>query len=278
MLTLPACAKLNLFLHVVGRRDDGYHLLQTLFQLVDLADEVDLEIAPAGVLELTPGSDAPGGADDLTLRAARALRQRTGVEAGARIGLRKRIPAGGGLGGGSSDAATVLLGLNALWKTGLDIDALAELGATLGADVPVFVRGRTAWAEGVGERLTPIETPPACYVVLVPDVHVDTARVFADPGLTRDTPIRTMPPAFETGGRNDCTPVTRRMHPEVGRALDWLAAHGEARMSGTGASIFLRCDDETRARAIAARIPEPWQGFVVASLPASPAHEALGLD
>jgi 4-diphosphocytidyl-2-C-methyl-D-erythritol kinase len=277
-LALPACAKLNLFLHVVGRRSDGYHELQTLFQLVDLADEITLEPAPAGVVELAPESDAPGGDDDLTLRAARSLQRAAGVDAGVRIGLRKRIPAGGGLGGGSSDAATVLLGLDALWETRLGMDALAELGAALGADVPVFVRGHTAWAEGVGERLTPIATPDSWYVVVVPDVHVETARVFADPALTRDTPIRTMPAFFETGGRNDCTPTTRRMYPEVGRALDWLGTHGEARMSGTGASIFLSCDDEARARTIAARVPETWRVFVVRSLARSPAHDALGLD
>ena len=276
-LTLPACAKLNLFLHVTGRRDDGYHLLQTLFQLVDLTDEITLALAPAGVVELAADGDAPGGADDLTLRAARRLQAATGTDAGVRIRLRKRIPAGGGLGGGSSDAAAVLLGLNALWETGLDLDALAALGAGLGADVPVFVRGRTAWAEGIGERLAPIATAPASYLVIVPDVHVDTSRVFSHARLTRDTPVRTMPAFFETGGRNDCTPVTRLLHPEVGRALDWLGAFGEARMSGTGASIFLRCDDEDTAREIAARVPRPWQGFVVGSLEVSPAHRALGL-
>ena len=276
-LTLPACAKLNLFLHVVGRRDDGYHLLQTLFQLVDLADEITLLPAPEGVLELTPDSDAPGGDQDLTLRAARALREAAGVASGARIRLRKVIPAGGGLGGGSSDAATVLLGLRRLWGVDLTLDDLAGVGAALGADVPVFVRGRTAWAEGVGEDLTPISTAPGCYVLVVPDAHVETARVFADPRLTRDTPISTMPAFFETGGRNDCTPVTRALHPEVDRALAWLGEFGEARMSGTGASIFLRCDEIEDARRIAARVPAPWQGLVTRSLEVSPTHVALGL-
>jgi 4-diphosphocytidyl-2-C-methyl-D-erythritol kinase len=277
-LTLAACAKLNLFLHVVGRREDGYHLLQTVFQLVDLADEVTLLDAPEGVLELTADSDAPGGEDDLTLRAARALRDAVGGRRGVRIRLRKTIPAGGGLGGGSSDAATVLLGLRRLWGLDVGLDALADLGVALGADVPVFVRGRTAWAEGVGDRTTPLATAPACYVVLVPDAHVETARVFSDPRLTRDTPISTMPAFFEPGGRNDCAPVTRALHPEVDRALVWLGDFGDARMSGTGASIFLRCDEIGEARRIAARVPAPWQGLVTRSLEVSPTHVALGLD
>ena len=273
---LPACAKLNLFLHVVGRRDDGYHVLQTVFQLIDLADEVVLEALPGREIELAPHSDAPGGDNDLTLRAARLLREATGVTTGARIELRKRIPAGGGLGGGSSDAATVLLGLDRLWGTDLGIDALSALGARLGADVPVFVRGRTAWAEGVGERLTPLETAPATYLIVVPDVHVETARIFRDARLTRDTPISTMPAFFETGGRNDCTPVTRALYPEVGRALTWLEAYGDARMTGTGASIYLRLEDAESAQAIAARVPAPWRAFVARSLAASPVHRALG--
>ena len=276
-LVLPACAKLNLFLHVVGRREDGYHLLQTVFQLIDLADEIELEAVPDGEIELAPDSDAPGGEDDLTLRAARLLREATGATTGARIGLHKRIPAGGGLGGGSSDAATVLLGLDRLWGTRLGLDALSDLGARLGADVPVFVRGRTAWAEGVGERLTTLETAPATYLIVVPDAHVETARIFRDARLTRDTPVSTMPAFFETGGRNDCTPVTRALHPEVDRALAWLGEFGEARMSGTGASIFLRCDEIEDARRIAARVPAPWQGLVTRSLEVSPTHVALGL-
>ena len=276
-LVLPACAKLNLFLHVVGRREDGYHLLQTVFQLIDLADEIELEAVPDGEIELAPDSDAPGGEDDLTLRAARLLREATGATTGARIGLHKRIPAGGGLGGGSSDAATVLLGLDRLWGTRLGLDALSDLGARLGADVPVFVRGRTAWAEGVGERLTTLETAPATYLIVVPDAHVETARIFRDARLTRDTPVSTMPAFFETGGRNDCTPVTRVLYPEVDRALTWLTAYGDARMTGTGASIYLRLDDAERAQAIAADVPAPWRAFVARSRAVSPVHQALGI-
>ncbi|HSG89473.1 MAG TPA: 4-(cytidine 5'-diphospho)-2-C-methyl-D-erythritol kinase [Pseudomonadales bacterium] len=275
-LTLTAPAKLNLFLHVTGRRADGYHLLQTLFQLVDLCDRVTLQTAPAGVLELLPGADAPGGDDDLTLRAARLLRDATGVAMGARIGLHKRIPAGGGLGGGSSDAAAVLLGLDRLWGLDLGGEALEALGARLGADVPVFVRGRTAWAEGVGERLTPIHVEPAHYLILHPRVHVATAQIFADPELTRDSPVSRIPAVFGQGGRNDCEPVVRRLHPEVDRALDWLSTHGDARLTGTGACVFLACDDEARARQIAAQCPPEFAAFTVRSLDVSPVLEQLG--
>ena len=275
-LVLPACAKLNLFLHVVGRRADGYHLLQTLFQLVELADELTLTPAPAGVIEFEPGSAAPGGDDDLCLRAARALAEATGTRQGVRIHLDKRIPSGGGLGGGSSDAATVLLGLDRLWGTALGPAALSRIGAGLGADVPVFVHGRTAWAEGVGERLTPLDVAPAWYLLVVPDVAVETARVFADPRLTRDTPVSRIPARFATGGRNDCTPVTCAQHPEVARALDWLGNFGAARMSGTGATVFLRFDEEAPARAVAEQVPPPWQAIVTRSAECSAATRALG--
>lgn len=276
-LQLRAPAKLNLFLHVTGRRADGYHLLQTVFQLIDLCDDLRLEPAPAGVITFTADSDAPGGDDDLTLRAARALQRFTGVQAGARLTLRKQLPMGGGLGGGSSDAATVLLGLNRLWGLELPIPTLMEIGATLGADVPVFVRGRTAWAQGVGEQLTPLRVAPAHYVVVQPPVHVTTGQVFADPELTRDTPIRRIPAFFSGGGRNDCEPVVRRLHPEVARALDWLAGFGTARLTGTGSCVFLACADADAARAVARQCPAPFVAHVARSLDASPTHAQLGL-
>jgi 4-diphosphocytidyl-2-C-methyl-D-erythritol kinase len=273
-ITLPSPAKLNLFLHLVGRRDDGYHLLQTLFQLIDLCDRIRLERAPAGVIELAPGSDAPGGDDDLVLQAARTLARATQVRAGVRIRLDKRIPDGGGLGGGSSDAATVLLGLNRLWGLGWSPDALAELGTGLGADVPVFVRGRTAWGEGIGERLVPIATAPAWFVIVVPRVRVSTAAVFADPQLTPDTPVSRIPAFFSRGGRNDCEPVVRRRYPEVDRALEWLSRFGDARMTGTGACVFLACEDAARARMIAAQCPAGFDVCTAASLDVSPTlHE-----
>lgn len=275
VLELSACAKLNLFLHLVGRRDDGYHLLQTLFQLIDLRDRVRLERAPAGVIELLPGSDAPGGDDDLVLQAARTLARAAQVRTGVRIGLEKRIPAGGGLGGGSSDAATVLLGLNRLWGLDWSADALADLGVGLGADVPLFVRGRTAWGEGIGERLVPIATEPAWYLVVAPRVQVSTAGVFSDPQLTRDTPVSRIPAFFSRGGRNDCEPVVRRRYPEVDRALDWLSRFGDAGLTGTGACVFLACEDAARARMIAAQCPGGFDVFTAASLDVSPTLQEL---
>jgi 4-diphosphocytidyl-2-C-methyl-D-erythritol kinase len=274
-LELEACAKLNLFLHVTGRREDGYHLLQTVFQLVDLCDMVALERAPAGEIVFLPGSDTPGGDDDLTLRAARRLAQAAGVRAGVRIGLTKRIPAGGGLGGGSSDAATVLRGLDRLWGLGLGLDALAELGAGLGADVPVFVRGRTAWGEGVGERLTPLPTAVSHYVICDPRVAVETARIFADPELTRDTPVKRIPAFFDGGGHNDCEPVVRRLYPGIDAALRWLSRFGDARLTGTGGCIFLPCAEASEAMRVARSCPAPWRAWAVRALDASPTQVAL---
>jgi 4-diphosphocytidyl-2-C-methyl-D-erythritol kinase len=274
-LELEACAKLNLFLHVTGRREDGYHLLQTVFQLVDLCDTVVLERAPVGELGFLPGSDAPGGDDDLTLRAARRLAEAAGVRAGVRIGLVKRIPAGGGLGGGSSDAATVLRGLDRLWGLDLGIDALAELGAALGADVPVFVRGRTAWGEGVGERLTPLGTAAEHHVICDPGQAVETARIFADPELTRDTPVKRIPAFFDGGGHNDCEPVVRRLYPGIDAALRWLSGFGEARLTGTGGCIFLPCASASEAKAVARACPAPWRAWAVRALDVSPTQSAL---
>lgn len=281
VLELQAPAKLNLFLHITGRRSDGYHELQTLFQLVDLCDRLQLRATDDGRIAFEADSDAPGGDDDLCLRAARLLQARAqqaraGSAPGARIRLDKRIPAGGGLGGGSSDAAAVLLGLDRLWNLDLPLDELADLGLALGADVPVFVRGRTAWAEGVGERLTPLSVAPAHHVILHPGVHVATARIFGDPELTRDTPIRRIPARFSRGGHNDCEAVVRRLYPEVGRALDWLSAFGPAALTGTGACVFLACADAAQARSIAARAPAEFVAFVAGSLDRSPVHRALG--
>lgn len=272
-LHLRAPAKLNLFLHLVGRRRDGYHLLQTVFQLIDLCDQLTLAPAPRGVCAWLPGSDMPGGDEDLVLRAARALRRAGGSRGGVRVGLCKRIPVGGGLGGGSSDAAAVLLGLNRLWGLGMPRRELAQIGASLGADVPLFVHGHTAWGEGTGDRLTPIQTPAGVrYLILAPPVPVPTAQVFADCALTHSTPIRRIPPRYQIDDHsgNDCTSVVRRLHPAVGRALDWCAAYGVARLSGTGGCVFLVCDDLRQARAIRARVPEEFATFLARPLKHSP--------
>lgn len=271
----PAPAKLNLFLHVCGRRADGYHLLQTLFQLLDYGDELSFSIRRDGALNRL--SELPGvpPEQDLCLRAARLLREVTGTGLGADIGVIKRLPMGGGLGGGSSDAATTLVALNELWGTGLDIDVLAELGLRLGADVPVFVRGFSAWAEGVGERLQPLKLDPSWYLVVHPGCEVSTAQVFSDPELTRDTPRMTMS-AFRAGRvRNDCEPVVRRLSPEVGKALDWLGEFAPARLTGTGGCVFAAFAEEAQARRVLALVPAGWHAFVARGVDESPLRLAV---
>jgi len=275
----PAPAKLNLFLHVTGRRPDGYHELQTLFQLIDLSDTVSLTVTDEGRIERPAG---PAGVDpdsDLTVRAAKALQAATGCRAGASIRIAKRIPMGGGLGGGSSDAATVLLALNHLWGCGLPIDELARLGLPLGADVPVFVRGSSAWAEGVGERLEPVELPERWYVVIHPGVAVPTRDVFQSPELTRNTPVITIRAFFgpegSSGSRNDCEPVVSARYPEVADALSWLGNFAPARLTGTGSCIFAAFGSAIDAERVAARAPDRWRSFVAQGLNESPVHALL---
>jgi 4-diphosphocytidyl-2-C-methyl-D-erythritol kinase len=238
---VPAPAKLNLFLHVTGRRDDGYHLLQSVFVLVDWHDVLHFEARPAGA----PSREdigVPVPADDLVLRAARALQSATGCTAGAHIVLDKRLPAQAGMGGGSSDAASCLLALNRLWRTGLPLFQLEAIGLTLGADVPFFLRGRNAWVEGIGEHIAPVDVPPTRFLVVKPAAGIETAAIFRDPGLRRDSA-----PAILSGfaanplqfGRNDLQPVAERLCPQVGEALGWLASQGLAgRMTGSGSAVF----------------------------------------
>jgi 4-diphosphocytidyl-2-C-methyl-D-erythritol kinase len=275
MTRWPAPAKLNLFLHVLGRRPDGYHDLQTLFQFVTFGDEVFIEPTSDGTIHLLKGAaDVPAGAD-LIERAAHCLQAHTGARAGARLGVDKRIPQGAGLGGGSSDAATVLVALNYLWGTGLTLDALAELGLTLGADVPVFVRGQAAWAEGVGERLMPVEIPEPCYLIVWPNVPVSTARVFEDPELTRNSPRMKMADFLAGKGRNDCAPVVRRRYPEVARMMDWLEAHAPAHLTGTGGAAFAVFDHVEAADALLGRLPAGCAGVVTRGCNRSPLHRVL---
>ena len=285
-IELPAPAKLNLFLHVVGRRSDGYHEIQTVFQFVDLADRVRLARRNDALLRRTTAVPGVGEAEDLVLRAARLLREESGIDAGASISVDKRIPLGGGLGGGSSDAASVLVGLDRLWDLGMTPDRLAALGVTLGADVPVFVRGLAAWAEGVGERLVPVEPERPWYVLIVLPFAVSTAAVFRAPALTRNTPrIRMnnlLRGGFETPAspvrvahlfastRNDCEPVVREMYPEVGEAIDWLSRYGAARMTGTGATVFAPFGSREQAVEVANSVPPPWRGLTARGLNRSP--------
>lgn len=275
----PAPAKLNLFLHVTGRRPDGYHTLQTVFQLLDYCDELFIEVTRDGAIRRPEGAPGVAPEDDLVVRAARRLQRASGCRLGAEIRVHKRIPAGGGLGGGSSDAATVLAALNRLWGLDWSPAELAELGLQLGADVPVFVHGRSAWADGVGERLAPIDLPPAWYAVVCPGCAVSTAAVFSDPELTRDTPETTISGFLSAGGRNDCEPVVRRRYPGVAAALDWVAAHsgdGTARLTGTGACVFARCGTAAEAQRMVAELPRAWTGFAARGLAVSPLLKRIG--
>src|SRR4029077_14787289 len=258
----PAPAKLNLFLHVTGRRADGYHELQTLFQLIDLCDTVTINVREDGQIDRPLGPPGVPAEADLTVRAARALQSATGTRLGVSLKVHKRIPLGAGLGGGSSDAATTLLALNQLWGCGLSVSELASLARPLGADVPVFVQGSSAWAEGVGERLTPVTLPAKWYVVVYPGVSVSTREVFQSPELTRNSPLITIRAFFESGGRNDCEPVVRSRIPQVAEALEWLARLARARLTGTGSCVFSACGSASEAERLAARVPDRWVSFV----------------
>ena len=272
----PAPAKLNLMLHIVGRRPDGYHELQTVFQLIDLCDRLDIRVRDDGVISRPDGPPGVPEDADLTVRAARALQQATGSTAGAEIRVHKRIPVGGGLGGGSSDAATVLVALNHLWRTGLTSAQIAAIGAKLGADVPIFVAGRSAWAEGIGEQLEPVTLgKDSWYVVIFPGVAVPTAAVFQAPELTRNSPPTTMRGFLETGGRNDCESVVRAHFPAVGEALDWLGQHAPARLTGTGSCVFAKFARAADAERVAARVPDAWRSWVARGLDTSPLLEEL---
>jgi 4-diphosphocytidyl-2-C-methyl-D-erythritol kinase len=271
----PAPAKLNLFLHITARRADGYHELQTLFQLVDLCDTLTISVRADGQIERSRGAKGVEAEADLAVRAARALKEATGTSHGASIAVRKRIPMGGGLGGGSSDAATALLALNELWGCGLTLPELSALALPLGADVPVFVQGSSAWAEGVGERLTPVTLPERWYVIIFPGVAVSTREVFQSPELTRNSPLITIRAFFESGGRNDCEPVVRAHSPEVAQALEWLSRLAPAHLTGTGSCVFTACPSAPAAERLAAQVPDRWQSFVARALSTSPVHEQL---
>ena len=254
----PAPAKINLFLHITGRRADGYHLLQTLFQFLDVGDELSFEVRADGAINrITEVADV-AASEDLVVNAAKLLQRISGTALGVDIAVDKRLPVAAGLGGGSSDAATVLIALNELWSLRLSRSRLAEIGLDLGADVPVFVHGRAAWAEGVGEILEPAEVATSPVVVITPACQVDTARVFRDPDLTRNTPPITMHAASLAGAGNDCEPVTRRLYPKVGEALEWLSRFAEARMSGTGSSVFAIFDNMDEAQEVARQAPRAW--------------------
>jgi len=275
LLTLPAPAKLNLMLHITGRRPDGYHELQTIFQFLDYGDELSFALREDGEIRLqTEIADVPHDSN-LIVKAARALKEQSGCTLGVDIWLKKILPMGGGIGGGSSDAATTLLGLNHLWKLGWDEDRLAALGLKLGADVPVFVRGFAAFAEGVGEILTPVTPEEPWYLVLVPQVSVSTAEIFSDPLLTRDTAPIKVRPVPKGNSRNDCLPVVARRYPDVRNALNLLGKFTEAKLTGTGSCVFGAFPNKAEADKVSALLTETLTGFVAKGSNISMLHRKL---
>ncbi len=274
----PAPAKINLFLHIVGRREDGYHLLQTVFQFLDYGDRLWFDLREDGqICRLTEVAGVPES-EDLVVRAARSLQQAASSSLGVAIRIEKNLPMGGGLGGGSSDAATVLVALNQLWGLGLSIDQLAELGLALGADVPVFVRGYAAWAEGIGEKLTPIELPAPWFLVIHPQCHVVTAELFSDSELTRDVQSIKMSAFLAGHVTNVFEPVVRKRHQQVDKALNWLSKFGIAKMSGSGACVFAAFANKKEAQAVLQELPDEWQGFVAKGMNRSPLVDRLASE
>jgi len=272
-LGFPAPAKLNLFLHIVGRREDGYHLLQSVFQLVDVADTVWLKVNKTGaIIRHNALPDVPAETD-LIWRAAKLLQAHTGCALGVELDLDKRLPMGGGMGGGSSDAATVLLALNRLWDLNLGRQELMELGLKLGADVPFFIFGENAFVEGIGEAMTPVATPDQWFVVLHPPVHVPTPAIFRDPDLTRNTPALKVRDLAAAKTHNDLEPVAIRQHPLVGECLAWLKQFAEARMTGSGSCVFSQFASQDEAKCVTSRLPDSMKGFLTRSLNQHPLHE-----
>ena len=274
-LTLPAPAKLNLGLHIIGRRADGYHELETVFQFLDYADHLTFAVRDDGQVRLQTAINGVDHDSNLIVRAARQLQAQSGCTLGVDIWLDKILPMGGGIGGGSSDAATTLLGLNHLWQLGWDADRLAQLGLSLGADVPVFVHGHAAFAQGVGEQLTPVDPEQPWYVVLVPQVSVSTAEIFSHPQLTRDSLPLKMRPVPEGNSRNDCQPVVEQSYPEVRNALNSLGKFTEARLTGTGSCVFGAFPSKAEADKVLALLSATQTGFVAKGSNISMLHRKL---
>ena len=275
MLSLPAPAKLNLFLHINRRRADGYHELQTCFQLLDYGDKLEFECNDSGSITLQSSLGTIANSDNLVLRAAMLLQAETRTPLGAEIQLHKTLPLGAGLGGGSSDAATTLLALNKLWDCQLSQTELVRLGLKLGADVPVFVHGFSGWGEGLGEVLQAINLPERWYLVVTPSCQVSTGEIFSHPQLTRNTAPITIPAFPFSGTRNDCEAVAVALYPEIGAALDWLGHYAPARMTGTGSSIFADFSSQQAAEKVLKELPENCSGFVAKGINTSPVLQAL---
>lgn len=280
----PAPAKLNLFLYITGRRPDGYHNLQTLFQFLDYGDELQIHADQSGRIQLLTPLAGVADEDNLIVRAANLLKQaalqsnRLSASAGAQIAIEKRLPMGGGIGGGSSDAATVLVALNHLWQTGFSTEELAAMGVTLGADVPVFVHGFAAFAQGVGEELQPADPTEKWYLVAHPGVHISTPVVFGDPDLTRDTPARSLSTLLASPFANDCEAVVRKRFREVDELVSWLLEYAPSRLTGTGACVFAEFDTESAARQVLELAPNGVRGFVARGVNVSPLQRTLRGD
>ncbi|PCJ31559.1 MAG: 4-(cytidine 5'-diphospho)-2-C-methyl-D-erythritol kinase [Gammaproteobacteria bacterium] len=265
-------AKINLFLHITGQRSDGYHNLQTAFQFLDYSDTLTFEPTQAAEIKLVTAIEGVEHDSNLIVRAAKALQLFTNTPQGVLISLKKVLPMGGGLGGGSSNAATTLVALNELWQCQLSKDELAKIGLSLGADVPIFIHGHAAWAEGVGEKVTSINPDEPWYIVLVPQVHVSTAEIFSVPELTRDCKTMTIRGFLSGEGRNVCEQVVRRRYPPVAEALDWLASYAKPRMTGTGACVFAGFNSQVEAQQVISKLPSDWQGFIAKGCNSSPLY------
>lgn len=271
----PSPAKLNLFLHILGRLDNGYHQLQSLFQILDIGDRLAFDVTDDGEINLDTHIPGVAHDDNLIVRAARLLHPHAPAGAGVRMHLDKQLPMGGGIGGGSSNAATALVALNQLWQCGLSTDTLAELGLTLGADVPIFVRGDTAFANGVGEALTPATLPSHWYLVVNPGIHISTGEVFSLPELPRNTPAMTWESYSFDATRNDCQQIVCDRYPEVANLLHWLVHYAPSRMTGTGACVFATFTDQNEASEVQAKLPAAWPSFVAKGLNHSPLQQKL---
>ena len=271
----PSPAKLNLFLHILGRYDNGYHKLQSLFQMLDYGDKLAFDINHTGTIAMSTPLKGVKDEDNLIIRAAKLLAAQTKTKLGAHISLEKYLPMGGGIGGGSSNAATTLVALNALWGTRLSVHQLADIGLQLGADVPIFVRGETAFAEGVGEQITPAPQPEQWFLVANPNVHISTGEIFTAQELTRNTPSMDWADYKFEETRNDCQQLVVNRYPEVAKLLQWLVHYAPSRMTGTGACVFATFSDYTLAEQVRAQMPEAWQSFVAKGVNRSPLLDKL---
>jgi 4-diphosphocytidyl-2-C-methyl-D-erythritol kinase len=276
-LIFESPGKLNLMLHITGRRDDGYHLLQTVFQFIELYDYLTFEITKDGLITRSGSQTPVNEADDIILLAAKLLQSKYQISLGLRYSIEKHIPIGGGLGGGSSNAATTLMVLNKLWKLNLELSELATLGLQLGADVPVFIEGKSAWANGIGEELTPVDLPKPWFVVIYPQLFVSTAEIFASEQLTRNCDPITIRAFLAGQGCNVCEPVACQLYPDIQKVIDWLSQYSKARMTGTGACVFASFDSLEQAESVKSLAPEYWSAFVVKAMNQNPVIEQCEL-